>query len=83
MESATVFDVVKREILKLKEYPLLIMDVTLYNLGLTTEEAINSVYKIKENAKQYNGNFVFLWHNSSFNLNKWKRYEKVYEELWS
>ena len=59
------------------------MDVTLYNMGLTTNDAINNVNKIKENVRKYNGNFVFLWHNSSFNLNKWKKYEKVYKELWT
>ena len=79
----TVFDVVKREKFKLKEYPLLIMDVTLHNIGLTIDDAIKNVNKIKENVKKYNGDFVFLWHNSSFNLNKWKNYQKVYEELWT
>ena len=78
----SVFNVVTRKQLKLKEYPLLIMDVALFNQGLSTENAKKNINIIKENVKKFNGNFVFLWHNSSFNVNKWKEYESVYEELW-
>ena len=80
----SVFDIIQRKQLKLKEYPLLIMDVTLNDyLELNEEEAILIINDIKNKVKKYNGNFVFLWHNSSFNVNRWKKYESVYEELWN
>jgi len=80
----SVFNILRREQLNLKEYPLLIMDVTLkYYLGLTSQEAIDTIREIKTNVKKFNGNFVFLWHNSSFNINEWRNYREVFEELWN
>ena len=80
----SVFNILQREQLNLKEYPLLIMDVTLkYYLGLTSQEAIETIKEIKTNVKKFNGNFVFLWHNSSLNINEWRNYKEVFEELWN
>jgi len=32
--------------------------------------------------KKYNGEFVFLWHNSSFNQKKWLAYRPLLEHLY-
>ena len=32
-------------------------------------------------AKKYNGEFVFLWHNSSFNAAQWIKYQDIYERV--
>jgi len=49
----SVFNILTRKKLKLKERPLIVME----------------------------GNFVFLWHNSSFNTKEWKKYQYVYEKV--
>ena len=59
------------------------MDVTLKNyLKLTPQEAIIEAKKHIDWHKKYNGTFVLLWHNTSFNeIEGWKGWEKVYEEI--
>ena len=42
------------------------------------EEKIN--YLINK-VKKYNGEFVFLWHNSSFNAAQWIKYQDIYERV--
>ena len=39
------------------------------------------ILDLKQKVKKYNGEFVFLWHNSSFNTKEWREYNKVYEEV--
>jgi hypothetical protein len=31
--------------------------------------------------KKYNGEFVFLWHNSSFSATQWIKYQDIYERV--
>lgn len=63
-----VFDIERRKKLTLRERPLIFMDQTIINdcyMGLGhTEKAIEYINKLKEICKAYNGDFVFLWHNS-------------------
>jgi hypothetical protein len=33
-----------------------------------------------QEVRHYNGEFVFLWHNSSFG-GDWEKYEKIYEKV--
>jgi hypothetical protein len=50
-------------------HPLIIMDSTLKEkkyMGLTGEEAWKYCSKLINNIKQVNGEFVLLWHNTSF-----------------
>lgn len=44
---------------------------------LKTAEAISSCLKT---VKKYQGKFVFLWHNSSFNTPVWDPYTWIYLE---
>ncbi len=78
----TTFDIIKRKKLKLQEYPLIIMDAALkWYLRMSQEKAIEEVKRIKNIVRNYNGDFVFLWHNSGFFYPDWVTPEKVHETL--
>ncbi len=76
-----IFDILQRKQLDLWERPLILMEGSLVDYQKLTplefKEAVNYYKKV---VKQYNGNFVFLWHNSSFN-GIWTDYEKLYLQL--
>jgi hypothetical protein len=59
------------------------MDVCLKNyLQLSTQQAIEKIAALKQVVKQVNGQFISIWHNSSFDLKEgWEGWDKVYESL--
>ena len=79
----SVFNILTRKHLKLKEKPLIVMDGSFekYQKGITSEEMRNKIIYLLEKVKKYNGEFVFLWHNSSFNVKRWEQYNDVYESI--
>lgn len=79
----SVFNILTRKKLKLKEKPLIVMEGSFvtYQPDITPKEMENKIKTLISKVKKYNGNFVFLWHNSSFNTPLWKKYQKVYEEV--
>jgi hypothetical protein len=60
-----------------------VMDVTLKNgLNLNTDEAILKIKELKKVAQQVGGEFISIWHNSSFDeAANWQNWDKVYESL--
>jgi len=59
-----VFNLHTREPLKLREYPLIVMDASLfYYMNLNFEESIAVVNDYIRKVKIYKGNFTLLWHN--------------------
>ncbi len=50
-----------------------------YQPNINVDEMEKSIKCLKQKIIKYNGEFVFLWHNSSFNTEVWKKYKKVYE----
>ncbi len=66
---------------KLRIHPFQVMDATLnFYLQLTPEESIERIYKIVDEVKQVNGEFISLWHNETLADYKfWKDWKKVYE----
>ena len=50
---------------------------------LSPKESIKEIEKLQEQIKKYNGEFCFLWHNSSFEINGWKDYESVLPALYN
>ncbi len=75
-----VFDIVARKRLNLREMPLIAMDATLVQYRrMPPGRAQSKLHKLIDRVYRYDGTFVLLWHNSSFNLYPWSRYEKVYE----
>lgn len=80
----SVFNFLTQTKLKLKEYPLTAMDATwaVYQKN-KTEEVLNDADILLDKVQKYGGVFVLLWHNSSFNVPDWQKYEGVYEKLLS
>jgi peptidoglycan/xylan/chitin deacetylase (PgdA/CDA1 family) len=78
----TVFNVITRKHLELKEYPLTVMEITLFCesdgeailMNMSQEEVLKVINLLAKRCKQFNGIFVFLWHNNS-----WIRYDKTGE----
>ena len=61
----TVYDVVNRKPLNVKEMPLIVMDGTLFEyMRLSQDEALEVCKKLSQRCRRYNGDFVFLWHNT-------------------
>lgn len=78
----SVFDILERKRHKLKEYPLITMEGTLVQYEkLSLNKVEESIEKFVSIVKKYRGNFVFLWHNSSFVFNDWKPYKNIYERV--
>jgi len=77
-----VFNILNRKKLKLKEMPLEVMEGSLVNYqNLPPEKVEKKITKLIDRVKKYNGSFVLLWHNSSFNTECWKKYQSIYEEI--
>ena len=79
--SFSVFNILTRKKLQLKESPLILMDVTLmvYQKGISNDEFIKKMSDLISTVKKYNGKFVLLWHNAIFDR---KRYtHSFYKKL--
>jgi hypothetical protein len=63
-----MFDVHNRKKLKVTQRPLICMERSVIDyMGYGyTERALETMKKLKNTAKRYNGDFVLLWHNSGF-----------------
>lgn len=79
----SVFNILTRKRLDLKERPLIVMEgsFTTYQPNITPNEMENKIKYLIKKVKKYNGEFVFLWHNSSFNVSTWRRYEDGYGKV--
>ena len=75
-----LFDVLARKPLRLKEKPLIVMDANTID-ELSPTEMEKSIKDLIIKVKKYNGEFVFLWHNSSYDTAKWQKYKSVYENI--
>ena len=77
----SVFDIIKRKKLQLKEKPLIAMEGSfiVYQSEMIPKQIEQRIKKLIEKVKKYNGEFVFLWHNSSFG-GSWKKYEDIYKK---
>jgi hypothetical protein len=76
------FNILTRQPLFLKEKPLIVMEASLVNYqNLNPKEMEKNIFKILNKVKTYKGEFVFLWHNSSFNTDKWEKYQHIYEKV--
>jgi hypothetical protein len=76
----SMFDLKSRKKMSLKQRPLITMESTIIgpkyeNLGYT-ENALNRFKYFKNICHKYNGEYVLLWHNSSFENEKNKEFYK-------
>jgi hypothetical protein len=76
----SVFDVEKREKLKLKEKTMCLMDVSLFSTGLN-EEIEKAVFMQIDRVRKCHGEYVILWHNSNFNTHEWKHLKEFYKRI--
>ena len=78
--SYSVFNILSKKKLTLKEKPLTIMDATLaVAQNHLPQQAGATINYYLDKIKKYSGEFVFLWHNSSFEYLVWKDYRQVFE----
>ena len=77
----SVFNILTREKLKLKEKPLIVMEGSFatYQPNIKPEEMKEKIKYLIKKVKKYDGEFVFLWHNSSFNTPMWNKYKNIYQ----
>jgi hypothetical protein len=73
-----VFSILQRKKLDLIERPLIAMDTSYKTIH--PEKVYSEIIKLKETVKKYNGDFVFLWHNSNIDTPDWGNYKRVFEE---
>lgn len=76
-----VFDFINKRPLNLRESPLIMMDTALLRESHSPQEAKALLESLKAEVRKYNGEFVILWHNSSFGY-RWGEYEELYETLY-
>jgi len=71
--SYSVYNIITRKKLELKETPLILMDKTLmnYQKDVSTESFLTKFKELVAITKKYNGKFVWLWHNSVFDRKKY------------
>ena len=75
-----VFNILSKKKLALREKPLTIMDATLaVAQNQSPQQAAATIDYYLDKVKRYSGEFVFLWHNSSFEYLVWKDYRWVFE----
>lgn len=77
-----VYDVRERRMLTVYERPFTLMDVTLRDyLSLDPDRAVILGRELRKKTKAHNGEFVVLWHNSSFFTPDWQGYENVLRRI--
>ncbi|MEA1953181.1 MAG: polysaccharide deacetylase family protein, partial [Campylobacterota bacterium] len=79
----SVFNILTRKKLNLKEKPLIVMEGSFatYQANINPGIMQDKILSLMTQVKKYNGDFVYLWHNSSFNTTKWKEYQHIYENV--
>lgn len=77
------FNFLSRKKLHLKEKPLIAMEVsfTAYQPDINACDMEHKIKVLINTVKKYNGDFVFLWHNSSFNTPQWAQYQHIFTDV--
>jgi len=82
--SYPVYDIVNRKQLRLREKPLIAMEVSIVQYeNLSPSECKGRLEQLKNEVRKHNGEFVFLWHNSSFATDQWKDYDSVLKFMYT
>lgn len=79
------FDVRENRVLDIWELPLIVMEASFAYPDyrkLSSEAGYSELIRYIDIVKKYHGNFVLLWHNSSFDSRgKWMRKKETYDKL--
>jgi len=74
-----VFNFLTRKMLNLREKPLIAMDVTLaLYQKYSPETAFEKLQQLRRQVERHSGEFVLLWHNSSWNTYFWAEWREVF-----
>jgi hypothetical protein len=80
-----VYDLEQRRALPLRERPLTVMEVTLFDreyLSLNAEQALERIVRLANVCRRFAGQFSILWHNSSLLTSAQQRlYEAVVAQI--
>ncbi len=76
-----VFDIKNKKKLNLTERPLIFMENSSKNKLPKPIDFYENLKNLINSTKKYNGQFVFLWHNSNFNTYLWQDYIQFYPEI--
>ena len=76
-----LFDILRRQRMKLKERPLIIMDSALRKVVGGESEKTQTVALVKEISRKYNMPLTILFHNHSLDNTPWNRERGIYETL--
>ena len=79
----SVFNILTQKKLQLKERPLIVMEgnFTTYQHNIGAKEMTHKIKYLMDKVRKHNGEFVFLWHNSSFNTSQWEEYQSIYKKV--
>lgn len=77
--SYKIFDFINKKTLNLYEHPLIVMDGVI--IEMNKEKAKKEIFEVMDEVKKYNGKMVILWHNSSFEVDKWEKFQELYSEI--
>ena len=78
----SVFNILTRKKLGLKERPLIVMESTFIDYQDISPEVVEAKIKsLVDTVKKYRGYFVLLWHNSRINSPSGNKYWKVYKKI--
>lgn len=75
-----VFDLKERKQLKVWEQTLCYMDTSFHRWDKPAH-AQAEIFALIDQVKLYEGHFVFLWHNSSFDEAEWQNYIPLYDKV--
>lgn len=50
-------------------------------IEMNKEKAKKEIFEVMDEVKKYNGQMVILWHNSSFEVDKWEKFQELYSEI--
>ena len=79
------FNLLQRERLKLRERPLVAMEVSLLSdayMGLSSKQVLDRIELLANNCRRFAGDFTLLWHNDNL-VHGWQRrlYRRVIETV--
>jgi len=77
----SVFNILGRKKLKLKEQPLIFMEQAAVKKYSDKEVFFDKFVDLAEKVKKYKGDFVILWHNNNFNIPEWQYFKEIYERI--
>lgn len=76
----SMYDFLSRKKLTLKQKPLIFMEVTDFKYRKwSLQQSVGNTLALVKRVQRYNGEFVFLWHNSNIDTDEWQeRFRALY-----